>query len=140
MLGPGRQGSSSIHPSRNTHQIRAWPPDVNELPEDFRDLLLDLADAGAEFVLVGGHAVAFHGHPRATKDMGVLIRANSENAQRVNQAHRFRERAAPGRTELWSLLLIRPCQGDSGTTSVQRQRLCADGSGRRPIGHGRPAL
>jgi len=59
---------------------------VNELPEDFRDLLVELADVGAEFVLVGGHAVAFHGHPRATKDMDVLIRANSINAQRVYRA------------------------------------------------------
>lgn len=57
-----------------------------DLPEDFRDLLLELADAGAEFVLVGGHAVAFHGHPRATKDMDVLIRANIGNAERVYQA------------------------------------------------------
>ena len=57
-----------------------------ELPDDFRDLLLELADSGAEFVLVGGHAVAFHGHPRATKDMDVLIRANSSNAERVYQA------------------------------------------------------
>jgi hypothetical protein len=56
---------------------------VNELPEDFRDLLLELADVGAEFVLVGSHAVAFHGHPRATKDMDVLIRANTSNAERV---------------------------------------------------------
>jgi len=59
---------------------------VIELPEDFRDLLLDLADNGADFVLVGGHAVAFHGHPRATKDMDVLIRANSTNAERVYKA------------------------------------------------------
>ena len=57
-----------------------------ELPEDFRDLLMELADAGAEFVLVGGHAVAFHGHPRATKDMDVLIRANTTNAERVYRA------------------------------------------------------
>jgi hypothetical protein len=59
---------------------------VNELPEDFRDLLLELVDVGAEFVLVGGHAVAFHGHPRATKDMDVLIRANTSNAERVYRA------------------------------------------------------
>jgi predicted nucleotidyltransferase len=59
---------------------------VIELPEDFRDLLIELADAGAEFVLVGGHAVAFHGHPRATKDMDVLIRANSSNAEKVYRA------------------------------------------------------
>jgi predicted nucleotidyltransferase len=59
---------------------------VIELPEDFRDLLIELADNGAEFVLVGGHAVAFHGHPRATKDMDVLIRANSSNAEKVYRA------------------------------------------------------
>ncbi|HVO45863.1 MAG TPA: hypothetical protein VMT29_05955 [Steroidobacteraceae bacterium] len=59
---------------------------MNELPEDFRDLLLELADVGAEFVLVGGHAVAFHGHPRATKDMDVLIKASISNAERVYRA------------------------------------------------------
>ena len=59
---------------------------MSDLPEDFRDLLVELADAGAEFVLVGGHAVAFHGHPRATKDMDVLIRANENNAERVYRA------------------------------------------------------
>jgi hypothetical protein len=57
-----------------------------ELPDDFRDLLLALCDAGAEFVVVGGHAVAFHGHPRATKDLGVLVRATTENAKRVYRA------------------------------------------------------
>jgi len=57
-----------------------------ELPDDFRDLLLELADAGAQFVLVGGHAVAYHGHPRATKDMDVLIRASGDNAERVYRA------------------------------------------------------
>ena len=57
-----------------------------ELPDDFRDLLIELADAGADFVLVGGHAVAFHGHPRATKDMDVLIRASTGNADLVYRA------------------------------------------------------
>lgn len=57
-----------------------------ELPEDFRDLLVELADAGAEFVVLGGHAVAFHGHPRATRDLDVLIRAVTENSERVYRA------------------------------------------------------
>lgn len=57
-----------------------------ELPEDFRDLLIELHDAGAEFVVVGGHAVAFHGHPRATKDLDVLVRASQPNARRVYRA------------------------------------------------------
>jgi len=59
---------------------------VIELPNDFRDLLVELADAGADFVVLGGHAVAFHGHPRATKDLDVLVRATPENAARVYRA------------------------------------------------------
>jgi hypothetical protein len=59
---------------------------VIELPDDFRDLLLELVEADAEFVLLGGHAVAFHGHPRATKDMDILVRATAENAECVYRA------------------------------------------------------
>jgi hypothetical protein len=59
---------------------------VIDLPDDFRDLLLALADADAEFVVMGGHAVAFHGHPRATRDLDVLVRATPANARRVYRA------------------------------------------------------
>lgn len=54
-----------------------------DLPDDFRDLLVCLFDAGAEFAIVGGYAVAFHGHVRATKDLDVLIRPTPENARKV---------------------------------------------------------
>lgn len=57
-----------------------------ELPDDFRDLLVELHDAGADFVVIGGYAVAFHGYPRATKDMDLLVRADRENAKLVYQA------------------------------------------------------
>jgi predicted nucleotidyltransferase len=57
-----------------------------ELFDDFRDLLVELHKAGARFVVLGGHAVAFHGHPRATKDLDVLVEANAENAKRVYAA------------------------------------------------------
>lgn len=66
--------------------IRRRPTHVIELPDDFRDLLIELSDASAEFVVLGGHAVAFHGHPRATKDLDVLVRPNAANAARVYQA------------------------------------------------------
>jgi hypothetical protein len=59
---------------------------VIELPEDFRDLLVELHDVGAAFVVLGGYAVAFHGHPRATKDIDVLVEATPANATRVYQA------------------------------------------------------
>lgn len=57
-----------------------------ELPDDFRDLLIEFAEAKVEFVVLGGHAVAYHGHPRATKDMDVLVRAEPTNAERVYRA------------------------------------------------------
>jgi predicted nucleotidyltransferase len=59
---------------------------VIDLPEDFRDLLIELHDAGVDFVVLGGHAVAYHGHPRATKDLDVLVRPTAGNAVRVYQA------------------------------------------------------
>ena len=57
-----------------------------ELTRDLSDVLIELADADAEFVVVGGHAVAFHGHPRATKDLDVLVRATGVNARKVYRA------------------------------------------------------
>jgi predicted nucleotidyltransferase len=54
-----------------------------ELPDDFRDVLVALADEGAEFVLIGGWAMAVHGRPRATEDLDVLVRASPDNSARV---------------------------------------------------------
>jgi predicted nucleotidyltransferase len=59
---------------------------VIELPQDFRDLLVALADEGAEFAVVGGYAVAFHGYVRATKDLDIFVRPTNENARRVYMA------------------------------------------------------
>ena len=39
--------------------------------------------AGAEYVVVGGFAVALHGVIRATKDVDILIKPSLENARRV---------------------------------------------------------
>ena len=77
---------SSIATKRAAVPIHSWSQNVIDLPEDFRDLLLSFADEGVEFVVVGGHAVAFHGHPRATKDLDVLVHATPDNAKRVYQA------------------------------------------------------
>ena len=53
------------------------------LPPDFLDLLIELNRVDAKYLLVGGHAVAFHGRPRATKDFDLWIEASPDNAQRV---------------------------------------------------------
>ncbi len=51
--------------------------------EDFRDLLAELRGAEARFLVVGAHALAAHGVPRATVDLDVWIDASPENATRV---------------------------------------------------------
>lgn len=50
---------------------------------DFRDLFCALSDAGAEYLLVGAHAVMIHTEPRYTKDLDVWVRPTGENAERV---------------------------------------------------------
>jgi len=57
-----------------------------DLPPDFRDLLAELDRAAVDFVLVGGWAVAFHGRPRATKDIDFVLRGTPENLARAAQA------------------------------------------------------
>lgn len=53
---------------------------------DFRDLLAEFNAHGVEYLVVGAHALAAHGHVRATKDLDVWIRVDAENARRVLQA------------------------------------------------------
>jgi predicted nucleotidyltransferase len=36
-----------------------------------------------EFVVIGGHAVAYHGHPRFTGDIDFFVRPTTANADRV---------------------------------------------------------
>ncbi|MBW2529448.1 MAG: hypothetical protein JRI23_35050 [Deltaproteobacteria bacterium] len=48
--------------------------------------MLALADAEADFLLVGGWALAVHGHVRGTDDLDILVRATPSNAARVYAA------------------------------------------------------
>ncbi len=54
-----------------------------DLPQDYKDLLLELLDADAEFVVVGGWAVAVHGYARATDDLDIFVRSSPDNADRI---------------------------------------------------------
>jgi hypothetical protein len=53
---------------------------------DFADMLSALSAAGVEFLIVGAHALAAHGVPRATGDLDVWIRPTPDNAVRTMQA------------------------------------------------------
>jgi predicted nucleotidyltransferase len=48
----------------------------------FEKLLVILAEAGVEFVVVGGVAVTLHGYVRLTDDVDILIESSPTNIQR----------------------------------------------------------
>jgi predicted nucleotidyltransferase len=54
-----------------------------DLPLDFKELLEELARDRVEVVLVGGYAVAFHGRPRATKDIDLVLEGSARNLGRA---------------------------------------------------------
>jgi hypothetical protein len=51
-------------------------------------MLSALCAAGARFLIVGAHALAAHGAPRATGDLDIWIQATPDNAERVLAALR----------------------------------------------------
>jgi hypothetical protein len=51
--------------------------------EDFLDILKWLIEVGARFVVVGAHALAVHGVPRATGDLDIWIDPDQTNAELV---------------------------------------------------------
>ena len=56
------------------------------LPQDFKELFQLLNSKKIEYLVVGGYAVAFHGHPRATGDIDVWIAMSEDNAHKTVEA------------------------------------------------------
>ena len=50
---------------------------------DFEELFACLTARHVRFVVVGGHALAYHGRPRYTKDLDVFVEPTPENAARL---------------------------------------------------------
>jgi len=56
------------------------------LDKDFVEFIECCDARDVKFLIVGGYALAAHGHPRATKDLDVWILISQENAERLIQA------------------------------------------------------
>jgi predicted nucleotidyltransferase len=54
--------------------------------DDLKQLLAALNEAGAEYLLVGGYALAAHGYQRATTDIDIVVPANLEAGKRIKDA------------------------------------------------------
>lgn len=59
-----------------------------ELNQDFKEFIELLNEHKVEYLVVGGYAVAYHGHPRYTGDIDFWIAISKENAQKVVNALR----------------------------------------------------
>jgi hypothetical protein len=57
-----------------------------EVAPDFDEFIGYLIAHGVDFVIVGAYALAFHGAPRFTGDLDVLIRPATDNAERLMEA------------------------------------------------------
>ena len=53
------------------------------LQKDLREFIESLNSHHVEYLIVGAFALAFHGVPRSTGDIDILVRRSAENAARV---------------------------------------------------------
>jgi hypothetical protein len=79
-LSAGGNAGPGYPPFRTTGERRS------KLNNDFLDILAALSETEAEFIVVGAHAMAVHGVPRATGDIDIWVRPDSENAKKVWKA------------------------------------------------------
>jgi hypothetical protein len=60
------------------------------LLDDFREFLQCLNASSVRYLVVGGHAVSFHGYPRFTHDIDLVVVPDLDNAERLIEAlHEF---------------------------------------------------
>lgn len=56
------------------------------LNPDFKDILSCLKNESVEYLIVGAYALAGYGYPRATGDIDIWVKNDTENARRVLKA------------------------------------------------------
>lgn len=56
------------------------------LSPDFSAFIALLAEHEVRYLVVGGYAVAFHGHPRYTGDIDIWVERSPDNARRLSDA------------------------------------------------------
>jgi hypothetical protein len=57
-----------------------------EIQQDFRELLALFNAHKVDYIIIGAYALAYHGAPRYTGDLDVLVRPDLENARRIIRA------------------------------------------------------
>ncbi len=74
-----------------------------DIQKDFKELLELFNAHKVEYLIVGGYALAFHGAPRFTGDIDVLVKADGENAKSSAS-----QRRPVKRSRSWKITTARP--------------------------------
>ena len=53
------------------------------IPKDFREFIQLLNENDVKYLIVGGYAVGYHGHPRSTGDIDIFISTEIKNAKAI---------------------------------------------------------
>jgi hypothetical protein len=53
------------------------------LNQDFKEFIKLLKEHEVRYLVIGGYAVALHGHPRYTKDLDIWVEMELNNAKRL---------------------------------------------------------
>lgn len=70
--------------------------------EDLKEFLRLLNQLEVEYVVIGAHALAFHGLPRFTEDLDLWLARTKENAERLAKVlEEFGMPFPPGGKEAW---------------------------------------
>ena len=89
---------------------------------DFKALLRALAEAGVEFIVIGGVAAAVHGAARATFDLDVVYRRSRDNIGRLVLAltpyHPYLRGAPPGLPFRWDTATVERGLNFTLTTAI----------------------
>jgi predicted nucleotidyltransferase len=57
--------------------------------DDLKAVCKRLNDNGVKYILIGGFAMAYHGMPRMTEDIDLLVDPSSDNIERIKKALLF---------------------------------------------------
>jgi len=56
------------------------------ITQDFKEFIESLNGNDVKYLVIGGFAVAFHGHPRYTKDLDIWVNSTNSNVKKLLKA------------------------------------------------------
>jgi hypothetical protein len=85
-LGTGASRASKNACRQSSFCAKERRESTVKLPPDWSEFISLLFAHRVRFLIVGAHALAANGRPRATQDLDVWVEPTSENAQRIGAA------------------------------------------------------